>query len=100
MYEKQWANFRKLNRRGIISVIAVFPTMLLTGYFGNMLSVFLYVGVVALIAEVISYVVTVIQIRAFPCPRCEKPFTVLFKFGPNTRGRKCVHCGLELNEQF
>lgn len=81
-------------------MIAFAPTLLLAAFLGNAIHVFfVFVGMVAFVAELILFVITVFQIRAFPCPRCAKPFTVLFAFGPNTFGRKCVHCGLKLNDE-
>lgn len=81
-------------------MVAVLPTMLLADFLGNAVHmIFVYLGMTAVIAEVISLIVTTIQVRTFLCPRCEKPFTVSFAFGPNTLGRECVHCGLKANEK-
>ncbi len=99
MYEQQWKYLKQINRRGILLVAAFFPTMLIAGFLGNAIHIYFgYVGMIAVVVEFISLGATVYEIRAFPCPRCKKPFTVLFAFDPNTFGRKCVHCGLKVNE--
>ena len=38
------------------------------------------------------------RIRTFRCPKCGKFFTGKHVWAPNSRGRKCVHCGLKLYE--
>ena len=37
------------------------------------------------------------RIRTFLCPRCGKTFSVEGWWSPSTKGRKCVHCALELD---
>jgi hypothetical protein len=37
------------------------------------------------------------RIRTIRCPRCSKSFSLEGWWWPSTRGRKCVHCGLELS---
>src|SRR6185369_5555431 len=100
MYEQQWKYFKRINRRGILLVAAFIPTMLLAAFLGNAIHIYIgYVGMVAVVVEFISLGATIFEIRSFLCPRCKKPFTVLFIFGPNTTGRKCVHCGLNRDEE-
>ena len=40
---------------------------------------------------------TLYRIRTFRCPNCAKTFSVEGWLAPSARGRKCVHCGLELD---
>jgi hypothetical protein len=99
LYEKQWGLLKRLHRRGITLFIAIAPTLLSAALLGNTIHVcFTFIGMIAVLVEGVFFAITISQIRTFPCPRCNKPFTVLFAFGPNTLGRKCVHCGLKLNE--
>ena len=36
-----------------------------------------------------------VRIRMFRCPRCRNYFAIKHRLDTNSRGRKCVHCGLD-----
>jgi DNA-directed RNA polymerase subunit RPC12/RpoP len=96
--DARWHSFKFWNRVGIFSVLAFLPTLaglaLLLHWWRLEVLSFLVVLLAAAWVTVIG--LAYFQIRAFRCPRCTKPFAVKHPLGSNTRGRKCVHCGLKL----
>lgn len=100
MYSQQWMSFRRLNNQGIVLVLAIIPTMLIAVFGAKIHDGLAILGIFGVICEFGAAIYTLAKIRAFPCPRCKKPFTLRYSFGPNTSGRKCVHCDLRLNEEL
>jgi hypothetical protein len=91
-YDVQLRAFRFWNRLGIALFLSFLPVVVGAGLLGQSALVFFALG----IAWAIAFATVYYRIRAFRCPRCAKTATVESWWSPNTRGRKCVHCALEL----
>ena len=94
---EQWKEFRYWNRLGILSFVALIPGVAIAALVANAVPFLSVLPIVVGVACVLLFVVSYLQLRAFPCPRCRNRFMVRSSFGTNASGRKCVHCGLELH---
>jgi hypothetical protein len=94
-YSEQLKPLRFWNRVGILSFVLAFP---ISGVMGLVVprrfSFFLTFAIFSV--SIALFIYSYFRIRTFRCPRCKEYFTVMSAISPNTRGRKCVHCGLEL----
>ena len=95
---KKWRTFQFWNRLGITLVLVFLPALIGAALFAHWaglkdLSLVVFPLVILWVA---LFVAAYFHIRTFPCPRCVQPFTVRNRWAANTRGRECVHCGLEL----
>jgi len=96
-YSELLKPLRFWNRVGILSVLLALP---ISGIMGMVVprrfSFFLTFAAFAV--SIALFVYSYFRIRTFRCPMCTEYFTVMSAFSLNTRGRKCVHCGLELKQ--
>src|SRR5258708_5110696 len=94
-YSAELSVLRFWNRVAIGSLVIVIPAVFLVAFFvdGTLLGGVLPLFVFAL--GVAVFVVAYFRMRTFRCPRCGNYFTVKHALASNTRGRRCVHCGLE-----
>ena len=95
-YSAQLKSLRSWNRLGMTSLLAVIPiTALFAFAFQNtMFAIFALPVIFTLFVVLFFY--AYFRIRTFRCPKCSDYFTVRYWWSPNTFGRKCVHCGLNL----
>ena len=96
-YAQHLRTFRFWNRLGIVTVVALLPVVAFGAFmaqrFSDVHALPLLLGAMWLVALGNA----LYRIRTFRCPRCEKTFSVHGWWMPNTRGRKCVHCALDLD---
>ena len=78
--------------RLMTALLCAVPSAYLVAAFGNgrLASVLILMIMVAL-------VILFSKIRAYPCPRCGKPFGQAETYDARFPGRKCVHCELPLD---
>ena len=98
-YLQQLNLLRFWNRLGIFLLVAFLPIgalILALGHYFRILGLSLIVVFFA--PWVVLMATAYYRIRIFRCPKCGKFFTVKHVLAPNSRGRKCVHCGLKLYE--
>ena len=93
---EQWKDFRFWNRLGIGAFLTLIPAVGVSALIAKAVPLLSVLPVLVAALWVGGFLVAYFQIRAFHCPRCNELFTVRHSFGPNSMGRKCVHCGLEL----
>src|SRR5207244_6289039 len=96
-YAQHLRTFRFWDRLGIVTVVALLPVVAFGAFmaqrFSDVHALPLLLGAMWLVALGNA----LYRIRTFRCPRCEKTFSVHGWWMPNTRGRKCVHCALDLD---
>jgi hypothetical protein len=95
-YGGQLRAFRFWNRAGIVLLLSFLPVLAGVGFLSEGTVIFRALPIGLSIAWFIALAVVYYRIRTFRCPRCAKTATVANWWSPNTRGRKCVHCALEL----
>ena len=95
-YVTELRTFRFWNRLGVALFVGFVPVVMLAALLGERVRAHTALPFIVGIVWVIALAGVVYRIRAFPCPRCHKTATVRNWWSPNTRGRKCVHCALEL----
>ena len=83
------------NRAALLALILAVPVAGLVALWtnGTALAPGLPIAVFAVCSTIV--VVGYLRIRTFRCPRCGHYFTIQHRFGMNSRGRKCAHCGLD-----
>jgi ribosomal protein L37E len=96
-YENAWREYRRINRRFVLALLACFPLNIFMMYFGEKLFhtfdaffvfAFSWVGLINYYA---------IRKMLWRCPRCGKRFAFwgwFPFFGMPTLERRCAHCGL------
>ena len=95
-YTQRWRAFRFWNRLGIIAVLVLLPVVAFGAFVAQGSGDFTALPYFLVVMWLVALGGTLYRIRTFRCPRCSKTFSVHGWWGPNTRGRKCVHCALEL----
>jgi hypothetical protein len=98
-YLQQLNSLRFWNRLGIFLFVAFLPIGALILALGHYFRIFGSSLIVVFFAVwVVLMAIAYYRIRTFRCPKCGKCFIVKHVLAPNSRGRKCVHCGLKLYE--
>ena len=96
-YAQRWRTHRFWNRVGIFALFALLPVVAFTVFLARDSGdsgVFPYLLVLMWLVALGG---ALYRIRTVRCPRCGKTFTVEGWWSPSTKGRKCVHCALELD---
>jgi hypothetical protein len=88
-------NFRQLNRIAIAAFILAPPVGLLGALIARGTPMTPWIPLTGFGTCLVIFLVAYFRIRTFRCPRCGKQFTAAHPLAPNSRGRRCVHCGLE-----
>jgi hypothetical protein len=94
-FRDQLEPLRFWNRTAVVAFVGALP---LAGALGFSMSGTVFAPVLSLAAFGACLAIGVfgyIRIRMFRCPRCGNSFTVRHRLDTNSRGRKCVHCGLD-----
>jgi hypothetical protein len=94
-YDVQLGRLRFWNRVGIGAVISIMPATILAGVCTRGTVIAIALPSITSISLFVILAVSYVRIRLFRCPRCGDRFTVKRTFSTNTRGRVCVHCGLD-----
>ncbi len=90
-YEPSLSRLRRLHQL-MTAMLCVLPGAYFAAAYGSVR----VAGVLMLV--VLAGIVTVYaKIRAFPCPRCGKPFSQGETHAPKGPKKKCVHCELPLD---
>jgi hypothetical protein len=84
------------NRFGLAVVIGLLPAVVLGVFLTQGSSDFPALPWLLVLMWLIAVGGALYRIRNFRCPRCAKTFSVAGWWSPTLRGRKCMHCGLEL----
>jgi len=98
-YAQHWRAFRFWNRLGIIIIVALLPVVAFGAFMAQRSSDFPALPYFLVAMWLVALGGALYRIRSFRCPRCDKTFGVHGWCTPNTRGRKCVHCALELDAE-
>jgi len=98
-YAQHWRTFRFWNRLGILVVVALLPVVAFGAFLAQGSSEFAALPYLMVLMWLVALGGALYRIRTFRCPRCGKTFSVHGWWTPNTRGRKCVHCALDLNAE-
>jgi len=96
-YAQHWRSFQFWNRLGVIVVLALLPVVAFGVFLTHASSEFAAFPYLLMLMWLLALGGTLYRIRTFRCPRCGKTFSVERWWSTNTRGRKCVHCALELD---
>jgi predicted RNA-binding Zn-ribbon protein involved in translation (DUF1610 family) len=94
-FRDQLEPLRFWNRAAMLAFVGALP---LAGALGFLTSGTVFAAVLSLAVLGVCLVIGVfgyIRIRVFRCPRCGNSFTIRHRLDTNSRGRKCVHCGLD-----
>jgi predicted RNA-binding Zn-ribbon protein involved in translation (DUF1610 family) len=94
-YQHELEQLRYWNRASIIGFIAILPITGITAVLTTGTFLFPVLPFAAFVSCAAFFIAGYIKIRTFHCPQCGNLFTVKHAFAANSRGRKCVHCGLE-----
>ena len=97
-YDQRWRSFHFWNRVGLIAVFALVPVVAF-GVFATLgSSDFPAFPFLLVLMWLVALLGALYRIRTFRCPRCGKSFSVqAWGWIPSARGRRCVHCALELD---
>jgi len=98
-YAQQLRRSRLWNRIRIVIVAALLPVVALGVFVARASSDFPALPYLLVLMWLVALLDVSYRVRTFRCPRCEKTFAVAGWWSPSTRGRKCVHCALELDAQ-
>ena len=96
-YAQRWRAYRFWNRVGIFALFALLPVVAFSAFLTRGSSDSSAVPYLLVLAWLVALGGALYRIRSFRCPRCDKTFTVEGWWSPSTKGRKCVHCALELD---
>jgi len=94
-FRHQLNPIRFWNRVALLALILVVPVVGVVALVTNGTPFAPGAPIAAFAACSMIVIVGYFRIRAFRCPRCGHYFTIQHRFGTNSRGRKCVHCGLD-----
>src|SRR5438105_1703710 len=87
--------FRQLNRIAIAAFILALPVTFLGALIARGTPMTPWLPLTAFATCAVIFLFACFRIRTFHCPRCGKQFTAAQPLAPNSRGWRCVHCGLE-----
>jgi undecaprenyl pyrophosphate phosphatase UppP len=85
------------NRFWLAVVIALLPAVVLGVLLTRGSSEFSAVPYLLVLIWLVAVGGALYRVRMVRCPRCGKTFSVEGWWSPSLRGRRCVHCALELD---
>ena len=96
-YDQRWRAYRFWNRIGAIAVFALAPVTAFGVFLAHSSGDIAAMPYLLALMWLVAAGGTLYRIRTFRCPRCGKNFSVESWWAPRSRGRKCVHCALDLD---
>jgi len=96
-YEQRGRAQRFWNRVSVFFVFALLPVVVFGAMVARNSGDFPALPYLLVVMWLVALGGTLYRVRTFRCPRCGKTFSVEGWWSPSPRGRKCVHCALELN---
>ena len=97
-YAQQLRSERRWNRIRIVAVVALLPVVVLAAFIAHASSDIPALPYLLVLIWLFALLDVAYRTRSLRCPRCQKTFAVAGWWSP-MRGRKCVHCALELDAQ-
>ena len=97
-YAQQLRRERRWNRVRIVAVAALLPVVVLAAFVARASTDIPAMPYLLVLIWLFALLDVAYRVRSLRCPRCQKTFAVAGWWSP-TRGRKCVHCALELDAQ-
>ena len=88
------------NRVRVVVLFALLPVLGLVVVLAQGSGEFAALSYVLVVMWLVALGGTLYRIRTLRCPRCGKTFSIAGWWSPSTRGRKCVHCALELDAEL
>lgn len=92
-------NARFRNRVRVVVLFALLPVLGFAVVLARGSGEYAALSYVLVLMWLVALGSTLYRIRTLRCPRCGKTFSVQGWWSPSTRGRKCVHCALELDAE-
>ena len=100
-YQQAWRKYRQITKTGFIALglfFAIILTIVITSaYFENLLQ-FIFVPIIFAIFCLFIFIVNLIRIQYFRCPRCGEFFYKMSPFGTAGLNNHCAFCNLKLYE--
>ena len=97
-YAQQLRREGRWNRIRIVAVAALLPMVVLAAFIAHTSSDIPGLAYLLVLIWLFALLDVAYRVRSLRCPRCQKTFAVAGWWSP-MRGRKCVHCALELDVQ-
>ncbi|MES2015035.1 MAG: hypothetical protein V4484_00960 [Pseudomonadota bacterium] len=94
-FEPELARLRFWNRLGMLALLAGLPTMITLTLCARFIPLAPVLVGLVFFATIVTILTAHIKIWKFRCPDCGQPFNYKHARGPQHRGRKCAHCGLD-----
>ena len=93
-YPSTWKKYKALKRAAFISVLGLFPAVMIAGVIEHRVPRLgsSNISAFTLVTWFVALVILNLQYTSWPCPRCGKPFVNNGNWVWWTS--KCVHCGL------
>jgi hypothetical protein len=98
-YAQHWRAFRFWNRLGIVIIVALLPVVAFVAFMAQRSGDIPALPYLLVAMWLVALGGALYRIRTFRCPRCDKTFGVHGWWTSSMRGRKCVHCALELDAE-
>jgi hypothetical protein len=96
-YGQDLGSFRFWNRVRVSVLFALLPVLVFVVLLARGSAEFTTLSYVLVLMWLLALGATLYRIRTLSCPRCGKTFSIEGWWSPRTRGRRCVHCSLDLD---